>query len=157
MGFFAMSFGSFLYLFVLIDNQKQGKAKRGLLLPKDFEGFLRYWVCSWTLLVGSLSANICLKIVPISIFAIIYNLKPVLVIFMGFVAGQETFTCKKFSFIFLSFLGTGLIVDFDLFENLFFRSINNESSKQESMAPASLAHGTNLRTSSKMKHCNPKI
>lgn len=44
-------------------------------------------------------------------FAIILNLKPVLVVLLGYIFGLETITCRKLGYIALSFLGAGLITN----------------------------------------------
>lgn len=74
-----------------------------------------------------------IKLVPISIYGIIYNLKPVLVIVIDYFAGQETFTRKKFFLIFLSFLGAGLIINPNFFLNFFSQDNDTQKFNESSM------------------------
>jgi drug/metabolite transporter (DMT)-like permease len=52
-----------------------------------------------------------LRMIPLSVFAIILNLKPILVILIEILCKIERITWKKIGYVTISFLGTGLIVD----------------------------------------------
>ena len=69
--------------------------------------------------IAMMFSNLSLRNIPLSVYAIILNLKPVLVILLGFCFGVETITLKKIVLILISFLGASLIVDQDLFARWF--------------------------------------
>ena len=118
MAFISALWGTFTYMVIIVGRKRQGEiVDQPMFQPRTMARLRSYWVCSWTVVLSTFTGIICMKIIPISIFAIIYNLKPVLVMIMGFCAGQETLTLRKSGFIFLSFLGTGLIVDSEFFIN----------------------------------------
>lgn len=110
-----------------------------MILPCNTTEVGIYLKCSCFVVLSTFFAIICMKIVPVSIFAFIFNLKPVLVLFFGFCIGQETLTRKKFGFILLSFLGTGLIVDSSLFAGCFHWLLG--TSPTPSAANNQIAHG----------------
>lgn len=114
MAFCSFLYGSFFYLYIIYARNPKPSNKR-LFLPENLNELAMYWKCSCFVILSTFFGIICMKMVPISIFAFLFNLKPVLVIFFGFCMGQETLTLKKFGYISLSFLGTGLIVDSPLF------------------------------------------
>lgn len=59
-----------------------------------------------------------MKLVPLSVFAIVLNLKPIMVVLIGLCFGVETLTLQKVLFILLSFVGAGLIVEPSFFLGL---------------------------------------
>ena len=63
------------------------------------------------MLVGFQMGLISIKKLPLSVFAIILNLKPIFVMIIGVLTQIEKFTAKKLILILVSFLGTGLIVN----------------------------------------------
>jgi drug/metabolite transporter (DMT)-like permease len=66
-----------------------------------------------------ITATFGLRVIPLSVFAIILNLKPILVIIIGYLFGIENLSTKKILLILISFIGAGLIVNPDWFAHLF--------------------------------------
>lgn len=134
LAFFSMFYGTYFYLYIIKTNPNSQTSK---CLPIDLRGLMSYWVCSWCVVFSTLFATFSIKLVPVSIFAIFFNLKPVLVIFFGFCAGQETISLKKILLIFISFLGTGLIVDsqffVDYYEKFFKTKIDTSDNNTSSL------------------------
>lgn len=120
MAFLNFLFGTVFYL-AIINQRHQKRLSRGQLLPNDTHELAQYWTCSWLVVMSTFFAIHCMKLVPISIFGIFCNLKPMLVMFLGLCAAQETLSCSKLVFILLSFLGSGLIVDPQFFAGCFRR------------------------------------
>lgn len=69
--------------------------------------------------ISMITANYSLRLAPLSVYAIILSLKPILVIILGYFYGIEKCTVKKLVFIFLSFLGAGLIINPSFFERIY--------------------------------------
>ena len=65
-----------------------------------------------------------LQVVPLSTFAIIVNLKPILVILLACFLGIDTLSVKKVILIFISFIGASLIVNPDWFANIYNKLMN---------------------------------
>ena len=101
--------------------------------PKEIRDNLFLAVSIGTALVfGSYS----MQYIPLSVFAIILNLKPVLVIVLGFCFGIETITLKKISLIFLSFLGACMIVDPEWFARAFDLIVGNTRDFSDGGSPS---------------------
>ena len=77
--------------------------------------------------MAMMTGNIGLKNLPLSVFAIILNLKPILVILLGFCYGIETITPKKISMIIISFFGASLIVNPNMFAAIYNRIKGNQA------------------------------
>lgn len=77
---------------------------------------------------------------PLSVFGIILNLKPVLVIILGVIFGIERITLKKLGYIFLSFLGAGLIVNPTWFASVFSRLFLREKIEETSYSNSETIH-----------------
>ena len=73
-----------------------------------------------------IGANLGIKLIPLSVYAIILNLKPILVIILGVFYGIESITLKKICLILLSFLGAMLIVNPDWFSNEYHKFFGND-------------------------------
>ena len=63
-------------------------------------------------------AVVAIKKLPLSVFSIILNLKPILVMLIGLLAKIESLTLKKVLLILISFVGTALIVSPGSFSEL---------------------------------------
>lgn len=83
-----------------------------------------------------------LKNLPLSVFAIILNLKPIMIILLGFCYGIETFTLKKVILILISFFGASLIVNPDFFARLFNQVMGNQV--EQTAADDHIEKGTSL-------------
>ena len=66
-----------------------------------------------------------LKHIPLSVYSIILNLKPILVILLGFCYNIEKITKKKVILILISFIGASLIVDPAFFSGVYNQIFNN--------------------------------
>lgn len=81
---------------------------------------------------GMTSGIFAIKLVPLSVYAIILNLKPIMVVLIGVMVRIETMNSRKLMLVCISFLGAGLIINPSFFENVFFylfkegRSNDNE-------------------------------
>lgn len=80
--------------------------------------------------MANLTANFSLQNIPLSVYAIIMNLKPILVILLGFCYGVERITLRKTGIILLSFLGASLIVNPDYFAALYSDLTGNGTAKE---------------------------
>ena len=87
-------------------------------------------VLAFTISVLILIAYQSLKIIPLSVFAIILNLKPIMVIILGVMFGIETFTPRKLMYVCISFFGSGLIIN-----PMFFRNLIQFITHRTSVAP----------------------
>ena len=85
------------------------------IVPRSRAALWENWKLGWAIATAMLLTSFGLKMIPLSVYAIIMNLKPVLVMVLGILYGVETVTAKKAGLILLSFLGTALIVDPQLF------------------------------------------
>jgi drug/metabolite transporter (DMT)-like permease len=90
-----------------------------MFLPENTYELKSYLICSVIMIVSTLFAVFSLKMVSVSIFSILFNMKPVIIMLLSYSAGEENLSIKKLIFILLSFLGTGLIVDSEVFKKMF--------------------------------------
>lgn len=81
------------------------------IAPRKPELFWTNWRLAWMIAVSMMCSNLSLKQIPLSVYVIILNLKPVLVILISFAYGVESVTCKKAGLILVSFFGAILIIN----------------------------------------------
>lgn len=139
MAFFCFLYGALFYMVLLKTRSRAEAQQRRRLLPEP-QALQSYLVYSFTVALSTFFVINCIKLVPVSVFSVFFNLKPVMVVFVGLCLGQGAFTRSKLKFILVSFLGTFLIVDSQFFGNCL-RRIRGLPKGDSEAKPSAILHG----------------
>jgi hypothetical protein len=108
------------------------------LFPKKINDFSNNMKLAISMSLSMITANYSLRMAPLSVYAIILSLKPILVIILGFFYGIENCSVQKLGFIFISFLGAALIINPGLFAHVYASVVGNTSEPTQSQKHYSL-------------------
>lgn len=130
-------------------GERQGEPKQKFtLIPKHPVDLSNNLKLGFSIAISNLTANFSLQRIPLSVYAIILNLKPILVIVLGLLFGIESITAKKAVIILVSFIGASLIVDPDFFQRSFDWLAGHDEVRPVDQAPIDrgIRASANLRT-----------